>query len=528
VPYTPQRTRSTEIRERLDHPVVDCDSHLREFLPEWLDYMVKVGGRDWADRYLAKVGADLAEAKTAGLGPNRDFGSAALYTSQERRKGRIRRGPWWGMPVANPADCASPYLPKLLVSRLDELGMDFLITYPTWGQTVHAIPDDEDQLIATRAVNEMHAEVWNGNSEIASRVHVPAVIPMHTPLEAIGELEHCVQTLKFKAIKIPAMVPRTVQSLAERFPGIEDCRPDAVWADCYGLDSEYDYDPFWQRCTELGVAVTCHGAAAHRFPWKSRSISNFTFNHIGNQPWMQEMLCKSLYMGGVTARFPRLNFAFLEGGVGWACVLLNDIVQHWNMRSVDALELLNPANLDRDAVNALLNEYGGERFKGRLDQVVQLFPDSSEPIEPENYNDYRHTGAARQEDLAPLFENFYFGCEADDKINAWAFDTKVNRFAMRLKALFGSDIGHMDAPDFTRVVEETYELVEDDVLTPDEYRLFVADHAILLHGRMNASFFHGTAIEAYANKVLANDSGWKEPQAAETRPAGKPRPSEPR
>ena len=95
------------------------------------------------------------------------------------------------------------------------------------------------------------------------------------------------------------MVPRPIKALHERFPGIENYKPDGYWADFYGLDSEYDYDPFWQRCVELNVAVTCHGAAAYGFPWKNRSISSWTYNHIGNQPWMQDMLCKTLYFGGV-------------------------------------------------------------------------------------------------------------------------------------------------------------------------------------------------------------------------------------
>jgi hypothetical protein len=68
----------------------------------------------------------------------------------------------------------------------------------------------------------------------------------------------------------------------------------------------------------------------------------------------------------------------------------------------------------------------------------------------------------------------------------------------------------MDAPNFAHVVGETYELVDDEVLTRDEYRLFVADHAILLHGRMNRNFFKGTAVEAYAEKVLSADS-WSSP-----------------
>jgi predicted TIM-barrel fold metal-dependent hydrolase len=508
VTYTTRRTKSTEIRESLDHPVIDSDGHLREFMPEWLDYMIKVGGRDWADRYLAKVKIESQEKKTAGLGPNQDFSTTLTYTDEQRRYGRIRRGPWWGMPVQNPADCAAPYAPKLLARRMDELGMDFLITYPTWGLTVHTISDTEDRLIANRAINEMHAEIWNGDREVAYRITVPAVIPMHTPQEAIAELDHCVQTLGFKAIKIPWAVPRPIRSLQDHIPNIAHLWPDGCWADSYGLDSEYDYDPFWARCVELGVAVTSHGAAAYGFPWKNRSISSWTFNHVGNQSWQQDMLCKTLLMGGVTKRFPKLNFAFLEGGVAFACALLNDVVAHFGMRSVDALELLNPANMDRNAVNELLLEYGGDRFKGRLDEVVQLLPDPSQPPEPWNYDDYRHMGVSKKSEIGPLFDNFFFGCEADDKMNAWAFNTDVNRFGMRLKAMFGSDIGHMDAPDFTRVTEETYELVEDGALSADEYRMFVADNAILLHGRMNPNFYKGTAVEAYADKLLAADTGW--------------------
>lgn len=507
--YVARRTRSTDIRERLDHPVLDCDGHLREFTPEWFDYMVRVGGKKWADRYLEKIGAATQEKKTAGLGPNQDFARAAQFSMEERRRGRIRRGPWWGMPVASPVDCASPYLPRLLAERVAELGIDYFITYPTWGLTVHTIPDDEDRLIATRALNEMHAEVWNGVPEVAYRVHVPAVIPMKTPHEAVAELDYCVQNLGYKAIKIPAMVRRPIEALVGQFPGVDQFRPDmpdAVWNDTYGLDSQYDYDPFWQRCVELGVAVTCHGAAVYGFPWKSRSISSWTFNHIGNQAWMQDILCKSLFFGGVTKRFPTLNFAFLEGGVGWACILLNDIAQHYNMRSTEALELLNPANLDRVAVNELLVEYGHERFEGRLDGVIQLLPDPSQPIEPANYDDFQHLGLTKKEDIGTLFNNFFFGCEADDKINAWAFATNVNRFGMTLKAFFGSDLGHMDAPDFTRVVEETYELVEEGTLTGDQYRKFTADHAILLHGGMNPDFFQGTAIEDYARGVIAAGS----------------------
>ena len=43
-------------------------------------------------------------------------------------------------------------------------------------------------------------------------------------------------------------------------------------------------------------------------------------NHIGSFRDKMYQLCKSLYFGGVTRRFPTLNLAFLECGVAWACI----------------------------------------------------------------------------------------------------------------------------------------------------------------------------------------------------------------
>ena len=82
------------------------------------------------------------------------------------------------------------------------------------------------------------------------------------------------------------------------------------------LDSEHDYDPVWAKCVELGVAPTFHSAG---MGWGSRtSISNYMYNHIGHFGAAGEALCKAMFFGGVTRRFPKLRFAFLEGGVGWA------------------------------------------------------------------------------------------------------------------------------------------------------------------------------------------------------------------
>jgi len=42
---------SAEIRARLDHPVVDCDGHMIEHMPVFLDFLKQVAGPDLAARY---------------------------------------------------------------------------------------------------------------------------------------------------------------------------------------------------------------------------------------------------------------------------------------------------------------------------------------------------------------------------------------------------------------------------------------------------------------------------------------------
>jgi predicted TIM-barrel fold metal-dependent hydrolase len=485
-----RETRSAEIRSQLDHPIIDADGHLLEFSPSFVDYLGKIGGAAFADRYLAKY-------RATGVAP---------MSEEERRRQRRRRGYWWAAPMANTLDAVTPYLPKLLCERMDTFGIDFSLVYPSSGLLIGAIADDEDRLIACRALNEMHAELYN--REYGARLTVPAVLPMKRPEEAIAELEHVVGTLGFKAVMFPAGVWRPVQALHERFPGLSDARPDGIWLDNYGLDSEYDYDPVWSRCSELCVAATSHGAAAPGDPWGSRSISNWTFNHIGNQPWQQSMLCKSLYIGGVSRRHPSLNFAFLECGVAWACTLLSDTVSHWEKRNVEALANVDPSRLDRQGASRLMLEYGGKRFEGRSDQRINCFPmENDPPLPSESLDDFVHMQIAQKEDLGRLFDNFYFGCEADDRMNALAFATRINRFGKRLNAIFSSDIGHFDVVDMTRVVEEAYELVEDEAMTPADFRDFTANNPIRLHGRMNPKFFEGTPVEGYAAELLARERG---------------------
>ena len=107
------------------------------------------------------------------------------------------------------------------------------------------------------------------------------------------------------------------------------------------------------------------------------------------------------------------------------------------------------------------------------------------------------------EDIRDLFTpNFFFGCEADDPMNAWAFNAKVNPFEARLGAMVSSDIGHWDVPDMRDVLAEAYELVERESLTETDFRDFTFSNPVKLHAGMNPDFFRGTVVEQEVAKGL--------------------------
>jgi hypothetical protein len=65
-----------------------------------------------------------------------------------------------------------------------------------------------------------------------------------------------------------------------------------------------------------------------------------------------------------------------------------------------------------------------------------------------------------------------------------------------VRAMFGSDVGHWDVTDVGDVVVEAWELVEDGLITEEDFREFVFWNPVELHARTNPDFFAGTRVEA--------------------------------
>jgi hypothetical protein len=327
-----------------------------------------------------------------------------------------------------------------------------------------------------------------------------AIIPMYTPEEAVEELEFAVKQLGYKVAMVGGMMRRRVDELEEKNP---DASKHVEWYDVIGIDSPYDYDPVWQKCRELKVAPSFHNGA--RSILLRNSPSNFCYNHIGHFASAGHAVAKAIFFGGVTRRFPDLNFAFLEGGVGWACMLYADLIGHWEKRNGQAIMSTHPSKLDVQKLLEYTQKYGRPDMVEAVRQRKGLEGDSNSTLNGgvEDPDDYFRCEIEKKQDIKELFvPRFYFGCEADDPANAWAFNDRANPMRARLNAIFSSDIGHFDVPDMTDVVPEAYELVEHELISTADFRDFMFANAVRFWGEVNPDFFKGTAVEKQAAEVL--------------------------
>ncbi len=205
----------------------------------------------------------------------------------------------------------------------------------------------------------------------------------------------------------------------------------------------------------------------------------------------------------MTRRFPELRFAFLEGGVGWACQLFGDLIEHWERRNRKALEHMDPKKLDRAKLMSLVEKYGYKDIAAAL-RERDGWPDPEMHLTGglAELDDFAACKITRKEDWVDLYAKpYYFGCEADDRTNSWAFGN-TNPFHAKLNAIYSSDIGHFDVIDMRDPLPEAYELVEDGFITEDNFRDFTFGNTVRLWGTQNPHFFDGTVVAKQAAAVL--------------------------
>jgi predicted TIM-barrel fold metal-dependent hydrolase len=450
------------IRAQLDHPIIDADGHLLESVPLLLEHVDAVAGAAAAGRVRAAI--------------------PALFNGAGSPEQGISRGPWW--PSVTDADYqATVMVPALYAERLEQIGIDFAVVYPSLGLALVTHPDPDVRLPAVRGLNALLVHTFKPHSH---RLTPAGVVPMHTPQEAVDELRHLRAELGLRAAMIPPGVARPLAAYPELFPRL--CHPDR-----FGIDSAFDYDPVWRAFQELGVAVTAHGAVGMRYlPDGRSSPSNYLANHALGHGYLQAELCRALVFGGVPMRFPALQFAFLEGGSHWAAWLLASLVEYREKRGPEGLANLDPARLDAARLAQILARHGFPT------QPPEMIGERT----PWARDEFEASGLRGPGDLARIFgEQFAFGCESDDVSVARALDGPGNKLGVALRPLFSSDIGHWDVPRLTDPLPASWSLVESGRLARQGYRRFAFELPARVHLAMNPDFFAGSAVESAVRQL---------------------------
>jgi predicted TIM-barrel fold metal-dependent hydrolase len=481
--------RSQRIHQELDHPIVDADGHWVESSAVLRDYVAELGGEEVAKRFEASPIVQYFDDTGAGADPS--------LPMDVRRDRWVNRSLFWGFSTRNTLDRATSHLPGLLAERLDEMGIDVSLLYGSLGIHLPRIEDTELRQISCRAYNTYAMEE---TSAYRDRLIPVATIPMDTPDEALAALEHAVGDLGYRAVVFQQYASRPIPMFAREHPELGGF---AARPDYYGLDSAYDYDPVWAKCVELKVAATFHAIGAGRAGILPGSVTNQIFNRAGMFAAVHHRLATALVVGGVTRRFPELNLAFLEGGVGWASSLYAELLGLWDKRNVEALARLDPANLDRRLFFELIDKYGSPAQAAHSADTRALL--TREFTRPEDLNEFALMDVSNAEGLADLFtERLYFGCEGDDAMNSLAFNARLLPFGRSLNAFYGSDISHWDVPDMSECLHEAFESVEDGIMDRDEFRRLMFENPVRLHAQQNPDFFVGTRVEKSVATLLSS------------------------
>src|SRR5881409_3296066 len=208
-------TAARKLRSRLNHPIIDADGHWIEYAPLMREEFRRIGG-DAAEEALAIASQRIPTSLRLSLA--------------ERRRRRIGQEAFWSSPSENVRDRATAMLPRLMYERLDDLGIDFCVVYPTAGLSYHRMQDTRLRRAICRAYNVFAADQFRG---LEDRIIPAAIIPMYTPDEAIEEIEFAVRQLGYKVIMVGGLMRRPVPALAEERPDVGNL---VEWYDVIGID----------------------------------------------------------------------------------------------------------------------------------------------------------------------------------------------------------------------------------------------------------------------------------------------------
>jgi predicted TIM-barrel fold metal-dependent hydrolase len=172
--------------------------------------------------------------------------------------------------------------------------------YPTVGFGIGLIKDPEWAAIVATAYNNWIEARYTSKDP---RLFAAGLLPLQAPQAAVAEIQRCTRRTNIRSLVLPS-VNATGKHLGHR-----------------------DFWPIYEAAERAGMPIAIHGSPSGGFGLDS--MDEFVKVHTLSHPMPLFMQLTDLYFSGVFDAFPRLRFAFLEGGCGWVPWMLERLTYEY-------------------------------------------------------------------------------------------------------------------------------------------------------------------------------------------------------
>jgi hypothetical protein len=168
------------------------------------------------------------------------------------------------------------------------------------------------------------------------------------------------------------------------------------------------YDPLYEAAEDNGLQIAFHGAAAtgfkRDFPQQNSGLEEFLSVHTLAHLWQQSLTFTSLLVQGVPAKFPDLNFTFLEAGIAWVPYMMWRLNKEYSFRRSEAPLLeKSPEEYVRDQFYFASQPLGEPNDPEQMRQMLDI-------VGPESLmfaSDYPHWDFDHPEELGNYLRSMF-------------------------------------------------------------------------------------------------------------------------
>ena len=180
--------------------------------------------------------------------------------------------------------------------------IDAAVLYPTAGLSFGLIQDSDWASVVARTYNNW---LYDKFCRVDPRLKGVALLPVHSPPEAVSELRHAVREQGMVAGLLPAVT---------------------MLNKGYG---HADFHPIYNEAQKLNVPLAVHGAVSRGLGFDY--LQTMSMIHTLEHPIAQMIQLTSVVLDGVFDLFPRLRMGFLEAGAGWIPYMMNRMDEKFNI-----------------------------------------------------------------------------------------------------------------------------------------------------------------------------------------------------